>query len=65
MQDYSGGDAGTRNIECGHPHTLRSQQLIFRNIIFLNMEHSSHKSHVADVTTTGEDFIQLEERFLG
>ena len=29
------------------------------------MEHSSHKSHVTDVTTTGADVIQGEERILG
>ena len=35
------------------------------NIAFLNMEHSSHKSYVADVTTTGADVIQHKERLLG
>ena len=29
------------------------------------MEHSSHKSYVADVTTTGADVIQHKERLLG
>ena len=29
------------------------------------MEHSSRKSHVTDVTTTGADVIQHEERLLG
>ena len=36
-----------------------------RNILFLNMEHSSCKSHVTDMTTTGADIIQREERILG
>ena len=25
VQDYSGGDADTRNIKCGHLHTSQSQ----------------------------------------
>ena len=29
------------------------------------MEHSSHKSYVADVTTAGMDVIQHEECLLG
>ena len=29
------------------------------------MEHSSRKSHVLDMTTTGVDVIQHKERFLG
>ena len=39
--------------------------VILHNILFPNMEHSSHKSHVADVTTTGVDAIQHKERLLG
>ena len=34
-------------------------------ILFLNMEHSSHKSRVADVTTTGADVIQHKEHLMG
>ena len=34
------------------------------DIAFLNMEHSSHISHVVDVTTAGADAIQPKERLL-
>ena len=51
-----GGDAGTRNIVSGHAQA---------NNLFLNMEHSSHKNHVVDVTTTGTDVVHHEERLLG
>ena len=39
------------------------QELALHNILFLNMEHSSCKSHVADVTMTGADVIYHKEHY--
>ena len=42
-----------------------SQYLTLHNILLLNMEHSSHKSHMADMTTTGANVIHHKEHLLG
>ena len=38
---------------------------IIHDVLFLNMEHSSQKNHMVDVTTAGVDVIHHEERLLG